>query len=242
MQTATLKQQNELDEVIEGRHDSVSHKMKYGIILLAFLFATMDQSIMMILASWIPLISSGSSTAYSLSSSFLYLGNLVFAIPSVKLSQKKGHRITLSASFCCSLLGMTLLLLASSLWVVYLARFLMGLNALLAVITHAIHANYSDEKIGSPLALYSAGYIGGNVVGSLVGNTLIGSLGFYGAIAILFTVYIGVYLSIWMFFPNDSPQKSSIDSHTKSNMSFKTQIHDQLRSIMGDTNLIFYMV
>ncbi|TFH27118.1 MAG: MFS transporter, partial [Promethearchaeota archaeon] len=223
-------------------NEQTIHRMKYGIFLLVLLFAVMDQSIMMILSSWIPLIANESSTAYSLSASFLYMGNLVFAIPLVKLSQNKGHRISLFASFGCSLVGMALLLFVSQLWVVYLARFLMGLNALLAVITHAIHTHFAEERVGSPLALYSAGYIAGNVIGSLVGNALYSNLGYYLAIAMLFIGYLGAYFSIWKFFPALSSQNSDGPTPEQQPKSSETTFFDLMEVFIDDPKLTFYMV
>jgi len=114
---------------------------------------------------------------YSLTGMLYNLGKLLMMIPLAKLSEKIGKRKTLLLSFSFTIWAILLMFLSSSLWLILLGRFLMGMNAFAGLTFALIDDFYTEQTRGKPVSWFSATLLSGFLLGSLLGGNIHSWLG-----------------------------------------------------------------
>jgi len=171
-----------------------------GIFLLTLIAVTADQSIMIILAKFIPKIAaSNSSTLYGLAASFFSFGSILMTYPLAKWSQKIGRKKILIFAFFIRIIGILILFFAQNLWMIYLARLIIGFCATTAVIGALIHDHFPPEKRGLPLGVNSVALIVGYLMGSILGGVLYTIFGDRTSFLLLDALTILILLIILLF-------------------------------------------
>ena len=176
-----------------------SSQITLGIFLLTLIMVTADQSIMIILAKFIPKIASNSSTLYGLAASFYFVGSILMTYPMVKWSQKIGRKRILIIALSIRIIGVIILYFAQNLWMVYLGRLIIGFCAIVAVIGALIHDHFPPGKRGLPLGVNSVALIVGYLMGSILGGVLYTIFGDRTSFLLLDALIILALLIILLF-------------------------------------------
>ena len=167
---------------------------------------------MIILAIYIPKSFSTSPMIYSLTGMLYNLGKLVMMIPLAKISEKIGKRKTLLLSFSFTIWAILLMFLSSSLWLILLGRFLMGMNAFAGITFALIDDFYTEHTRGKPVSWFSATLLSGFLLGSLFGGNIHSWLGDTSSFLFLLGITILTWIIIYATI-TDHPQKNFSNHH-----------------------------
>lgn len=193
-------------------YGSLLKRITFGFLIYVLLDNFVNQTTMILLAIYIPKSFSTSPMIYSLTGMLYNLGKLLMMIPLAKISEKIGKRKTLLLSFSFTIWAILLMFLSSSLWLILLGRFLMGMNAFAGITFALIDDFYTDQTRGKPVSWFSATLLSGFLLGSLLGGNIHSWLG--DTYSFLFL--LGITILTWgIIFAtiSDHPQKKFPSQH-----------------------------
>lgn len=141
-----------------------------GIFLLSFLMVILDTTMTFVLEPIITGLVGDSGLFFSMIGSVVYIGNILFLYPLVKLSDRIGRKKTILISLGMTVIGTFFLYFASQYWMILLLRFIIGFNSLAGVISALTMDHFPEEERGKPLSMFSIGLVAGFLIGTLVGG------------------------------------------------------------------------
>ena len=160
------------------KNTSVQNRISIGLFLYNLILMTIAMATTIILSKITEeMYPDASGFRLGLIDSSKYVGNLIMAFPLVWISNRIGRKFTLIIGVFSILIGLTLLYFSSVYWILVLARFITGFNALMGVVSALSCDHFSEERRGSPLSIGAIGSVIGYLVGTLIGSPIYDWLG-----------------------------------------------------------------
>ncbi len=201
-------------------------RVSFALFLTPFLYVIADQTVMIALANYLPKIAGDSSSLYGLTTSFLFLGNIIMVIPLARLSEKIGRKYTLLFSNCFMAIGVFSLYFADNLLLIFLARFIVGFNSTKAVTTALIHDLYPAGKRSSILGLQFIAVVVGFLIASVIGGIFYSWLGDH-VVFLLAGGFVLIMILNTVVFIQNAPKSHKADLPLKKS-SISNTIRDHL--------------
>jgi len=212
----------------------------FGIFLATFFCSFSGQINDFITVKYLPLEFGGDSVMFGFTFSIFSLGKILTMILFARLSDRIGRKKILLLAFSLYSIGTFLAGIAQTPLQFMIFRLIKGTSAFEGVILALINDYYKEGERGKAIAIYSASFGIGALIGSIFGGFFLIWFEYKTTFFILGFISILSILSVFLCISNHPEQKIELEKKSYENL--KTNRKNELKRIFRTKSFIFGLI